>query len=69
MECSTSQRLLAVLTFGLIGGTMAFLAGAFMGAAVDGRANVFTRANAPLPPMQAAAIQHMRATPVEVANR
>jgi hypothetical protein len=50
------QRWLAVLTFGLVGASMAFLAGAHAGAALNGRVNGLTFANTPIPHVAAPAV-------------
>ena len=47
--CSTTRRLLAVLTFGFVGALMAFVVGARIGAAVDGRVQGMTLARSPMP--------------------
>jgi hypothetical protein len=49
------HRWLAVLTFGLLGGSMAFFAGARAGAALNGRVNGLTFANTPIPHVAPAA--------------
>ncbi len=53
--CSTTRRLLAVLTFGFFGALMAFVVGARIGAAVDGRVHGMTIARSPVPTLHAQA--------------
>jgi hypothetical protein len=55
MESSMFRRWLAVLTFGLVGSSMAFLVGARAGAALNGHVNGLTFANTPMPRLEAAA--------------
>ncbi len=50
--CSTTRRLLAVLTLGFVGSLMAFAVGARVGAAVDGRVHGMTLAHAPMPTLR-----------------
>ncbi len=49
MQSTTSRRWLAVLTFSLIGGSMAFLVGQRAGAMLNGHVNGVTLAHAPMP--------------------
>ena len=49
MDSSMIRRWLAVLTFGLVGASMAFLCGARAGAALNGRVNGVTFANTRIP--------------------
>jgi hypothetical protein len=49
MARTTFQRWLAVLSFGFLGASMAFVAGARAGAALNGHVNGLTFANAPMP--------------------
>jgi hypothetical protein len=49
MQSTTSRRWLAVLTFSLVGGSMAFLVGARAGAMLNGHVNGLTLAHAPMP--------------------
>ena len=53
MDSSTTRRWLAVLTFGLVGGSMAFLVGARVGAALNGHVNGLTLAHMPVPRLEA----------------
>ena len=53
MESSIVRRWLAVLTFGLVGASMAFLIGARFGAALNGHVNGLTFANVPMPKLEA----------------
>jgi hypothetical protein len=53
MQSSTSRRWLAVLTFALVGGSTAFLAGARAGALLNGHVNSLTLAHAPMPRLDA----------------
>jgi hypothetical protein len=72
MKSSTHPRTLAVLTFSLVGGSMAFLVGAHAGAALNGHVNGLTLAHDPMPRMEAVAMQRVQAAPVpavEVANK
>jgi hypothetical protein len=54
MHRSTFRRSLAVLTLGLLGTLMAFMAGARAGAALNGHVNGLTLAHAPMPKLPAA---------------
>ena len=69
MESSTPRRLLAVLTFGLIGGSMAFLVGARAGAMLNGHFNGLTLAHDPMPRLESAAMARPLAAPTELAKR
>jgi hypothetical protein len=55
MYSSTTRRSLAVLTFALIGSLMAFVVGARIGAALDGRVKGVTLAHSPMPTIHAQA--------------
>jgi hypothetical protein len=52
MQSATSRRWLAVLTFSLVGGSMAFLVGARAGALLNGHVNGLTLAHAPMPRLE-----------------
>ena len=67
MQSSTFRRWLAVLTFGLVGGSMAFLVGARAGALLNGHVNGLTLAHAPMPRFEAQA--RPAPTPAVVANK
>ena len=67
MESSTSRRWLAVLTFGLVGGSIAFLMGARAGALLNGHVNGLTLAHAPMPRLDIAIASPI--APTVVANK
>jgi hypothetical protein len=69
MKSSTFPRMLAVLTFGLVFGSMTFLAGARAGAVLNGRVNGVTLAHSPMPRLEAAAVKRAQVQPQELANR
>jgi len=66
MDSSMIRRWLAVLTFGLVGASMTFLAGARVGAALNGRVNGMTLAHDRMPRLAAPATA---AAGPAVANR
>lgn len=53
MDSSMIRRWLAVLTFAFVGASMTFLAGARVGAALNGRVNGLTLAHDPMPRLAA----------------
>jgi hypothetical protein len=55
MNSSMVRRWLAVLTFGFVGASMAFLVGARVGAALNGHVNGLTLAHSPMPRLDAPA--------------
>ncbi len=69
MKSSTFPRMLAVLTFGLVFGSMTFLVGARAGAVLNGQVNGLTLAHSPMPRVEAAVVQRVQAQPQELANR
>ena len=70
MKSTTSRRWLAVLTFSLVGGSMAFLVGARAGALLNGHVNGLTLAHAPMPRLDAPVASPVagRSPPTVVAN-
>ena len=68
MQSTTFRRWLAVLTFGLVGGSMAFLMGARAGALLNGHVNGLTLlAHAPMPRLDIAIASPV--APTVVANK
>ncbi len=64
MGSPTFRRSLAVLTLGIFGGTMAFMAGASVGAALDGHVTHLTLAHAPMPQISVKAPESVTASVV-----
>jgi hypothetical protein len=67
MQSTTFRRWLAVLTFGLVGGSIAFLMGARAGALLNGHVNGLTLAHAPMPRLDIAIASPI--APTVVANK